>query len=112
MLYVYSADVKDGRLADYQSWLRDNNDRIRKDLPPGWRFAGVYFPVFGFGSHLSEIHWDVQDYAAFDAAFAAFEKGGPYRKLIEEWYAFLNTSKQGARLLKAAEAHTTQVAAR
>ncbi len=111
MLYVYSSNVKEAKLADYQEWLKKNHARIEKEAPAGWTFQGVYLPVFGFGTHLSEIHWEVANYAAFDAAHADFDKGGGYRKLIEEWYDFLDLTSTDGRLLKHATDPRTLVSA-
>lgn len=111
MLYVYSADVKEGKLDAYQDWLQANHARIVKESPTGWRYEGTYLPVFGFGSHLSEIHWEIESYAAFDKAVEACEKREPYCALIEEWYKFLDVSDQKGRLLKRAEHQNTFVAA-
>jgi len=100
MLYIYTANVKEGQLKSYQQWITDNQERIRKVAPDGWKLAGVYVPVFGFGQALTEIHWNIENYAAFDVAHASAVKGGPYFELVNEWFSYLDVKSQSARLLK------------
>jgi hypothetical protein len=111
MLYIYSSNVKEGRLREYQEWIRTNLDRIHKEAPQGWKLDGVYFPVFGFGTHLSEIHWTIHNYAAFDEAHKTCLKEEGYNRLVEEWYDYLDTSSQSSRLLKLAQDPSTLVKA-
>lgn len=100
MLYIYAANVKEGKLKDYQRWVTKNEKRIREVAPDGWKLRGVYFPVFGFGQALTEIHWDIENYAAFDLAHAACLLKGTYDHLIDEWYSYLDVKGQNGRLLK------------
>lgn len=109
MLYIYATSVDDGKLRQYQDWVSKNERRIRKLSPKGWKFVGVYFPVYGFGPHLSEIHWEIENYAAFDSATSVATKDNDFANLIEEWYGFLDARTQQARLLKRAGDSNTVV---
>lgn len=111
MLYIYTANVKDGQLKAFQSWASKNDERIRKVAPEGWKLRGIYFPVFGFGQALTEIHWDIENYAAFDAAHRAGSEKGPYFEVVSELYSFLDVRGQSARLLKEASDSQTLVTA-
>jgi hypothetical protein len=111
MLYIYTANVKEGQLKEYQQWVTNNEGRIRKVAPDGWKLRGVYFPVFGFGRALTEIHWDIDNYAAFDVAHAACLKGSPYFELVGEWYSYLDVKGQRGRLLKDVTSPETLVGA-
>ncbi len=112
MLYIYSANVKEGHLHKLQEWAKANEGRVPGSAPTGWKFAGIYAPTFGFGDKLVEIHWNVENYAAFDHALEAASKGGDYPKLIEELFEFLDVGTQSARLLKRLSDSKTLVVAK
>jgi hypothetical protein len=98
LLYIFSSGINS--LRDYQEWFRTNAERFEKSAPSGWRFKGTYIPVFGFGPRLSEIHWELDDYSAFDAAHAVTREGGEFQELIGEMFRFVEQNHAGARLLK------------
>jgi len=100
MLYIYSANTKEGKLQGLYEWLKSNEERIKKNVPAGWTFSGIYAPAFGFGDKLIEIHWTIETYAAFDQAWEAASTNGEYQKIVAELYDFLDVSSQSARLLR------------
>ena len=100
MLYVYSGNIKEGKLRAYTDWVRENSGALAKEAPNGHVLKGVFLTVLGFGEHLTEIHWEVENYAAFDAAREASGREGCYADLIRAWFAFLDISGHHGRLLR------------
>lgn len=101
MLYIFRANVKDGKLRELQQWLKDNRKKIDESQPDSWKLAGLYFPVFGFGPRLFEIHWQVSGYNAFEEASGQYQgvritTSDPIAKL----YSFLDIGSQQGSLLK------------
>jgi hypothetical protein len=111
MLYILSGHVKPGRNREYHKWLHDHREIIEKDSPEGWNLRGVYFTVFGLGEHLSEIHWDLDNYGSFEAS-AAQDRDSEFARIVEEWFDFLDLSNTRGRLLKDAYHEDTVAVAR
>lgn len=100
MLYIYSATVGNERLGDFRKWAGKAEKNFAASSPKGWKFRGIFLTTFGLGPAQAEIHWDVEDFSAFDAAVATFAEGGDYAKTVEEYYAHVDTSTGSARVLR------------
>src|SRR5438552_881534 len=48
MLYMTSFSTKEGRLREFQDWVKKNEDVIKKSAPRGWTYRGTYGYVLGF----------------------------------------------------------------
>jgi hypothetical protein len=66
MFYVASHDLKEGRILEYQRWLKRNSKKLAEHAPPGWRYRGTYMAVLGFGTHDKTSVWELNRYADFD----------------------------------------------
>lgn len=100
MLYVYTSNIRTGSWADFEKWVTGNRERFAKAQPQGWALKGFYITAFGLGDAHVEIHWEIPDYAAFDAARSTAQEKGPYNKLLTEMHSFLDPATGRARLMK------------
>jgi len=67
MLYMTSFSTKDGRLREFQDWVKKNEDVIKKSAPRGWTYRGTYGYVLGFGRFAGAQMWECNRYGDFDA---------------------------------------------
>ena len=81
---------------EFQTWLVENEERIRKSYPAGMEYGGVYVAVFSSEKNAGEYYWlDILDsYGAMDRS-AALNKDATsdFAKVIEEFLQFLDTDK-------------------
>ncbi len=104
MLYVMTSNLKTGRWADFQEWYtNDGKALITKSGPEGWKLRGVYLTAFNLGDAHVEVHWDVENYSAFDSAKAAARERAGWAEALERLHSFLDPTSTKARLL--ADAH-------
>lgn len=68
MLYLLGGDLKDGKAAELQDWVEENEETLAETAPPGWTLQGHYFTVFGFGPVDAAVEWQFDEYADLDAA--------------------------------------------
>jgi len=80
MLYVTFGDIKEGRMREYQDWVKKNEGPLGKHAPRGWIYRGTWGSVFGFGEHDIAQMWEIKNYGDLDAARdhtdATFERLG------------------------------------
>src|SRR5437879_13520607 len=67
MLYMTSFSTKEGRLREFQDWVKKNEDVIKKSAPRGWTYRGTYGYVLGFGRVAGALMWECNRYGDFDA---------------------------------------------
>ena len=67
MLYMTSFSTKEGRLREFQDWVKKNEDVIKKSAPRGWTYRGTYGYVLGFGRFAGAQMWECNRYGDFDA---------------------------------------------
>jgi hypothetical protein len=99
MLYVYSANLKQDKAERFQEWAQKAERRFASAAPKGWSFKGIFVTAFGFGPAQVEVHWEVDQYSAFDAAIDAQKSGGEYVKALEELFSHVDQGSRTARLL-------------
>jgi hypothetical protein len=89
--------VKVGKDEAHQRWLIDNNERLRKGMPPGTKYLGTFSVIFSSekqaGSYMALFELD--SYAALDASAAAnkdpnSEFGKLLRDVSQFWDLDLN----------------------
>src|SRR5690348_9572426 len=68
MLYLQSANVKEGRQKEYQAWVKKNEGTIEKHAPKGWIYRGTFGTVFGFGRYDTTTMWEISKYGDLDAS--------------------------------------------
>jgi hypothetical protein len=81
---------------EFQRWLVENEERIRKSYPAGMEYGGCYLAVFSSEKNAGEYYWlDILDsYGAMDRS-AALNKDttSDFSKMIEESLQFLDTDR-------------------
>jgi hypothetical protein len=88
--------IRPDRQVEFQKWLTDNEERIRKSYPAGIEYGGVYVAVFTSEKNAGEYYWlDILDsYGAMDrGAAAARDPSSDYAKMGEEFIAFLDPAR-------------------
>lgn len=68
MLYLSGGDLKEGKAVAFQEWVQDNEDTLAETAPDGWSYRGHYFSVHNFGPFDAAMMWEIENYAALDAA--------------------------------------------
>src|SRR5256886_16992506 len=76
MLYITSFSTKEGRLREFQDWVKKNEDVIKKSAPRGWTYRGTYGYVLGFGRYGGAQLWECNRYGDFDAWRENSDPGG------------------------------------
>jgi hypothetical protein len=99
MLYVYSSNVRQGKYEEFEDWLHKNIDRLSAAHPGGWKLLSVYSTVFGLGGRHLELHWEIDNYAAFDSARAAANKQGDWFTTLQQIHSYLDPASGEGRVL-------------
>jgi hypothetical protein len=68
MQIIFRGCLKEKQASAYRDWLAKNHDALQDHAPPGWKYAGTYFTVMGFGKFDVENRWELSSYGALDAA--------------------------------------------
>ena len=56
MLWISNYNIKEGRMKEFQKFVKDSEKTVREHTPKGMKFLGVYFYVLGFGPyHVAEL---------------------------------------------------------
>jgi len=88
MLYMTSFNVKEGRLREFQAWVKKNEDVMQKSAPRGWTYRGTYGYVLGFGRYAGAQLWECTKYGDFDAWREHSEPA--WNRISEEFDGFLS----------------------
>lgn len=105
MLYLINFNIKEGKVQEYQKFLKANEKAIVKCSPKGWTYRGDYLYVLGFGPYVGVEIWECADYADFDT-FRNWDDP-TWVRLNEEGMEFLTAEPTPAWLLR--EAGDTKV---
>src|SRR5207247_10672456 len=70
MLYMTSFSTKEGRLREFQDWVKKNEDVIKKSAPRGWTYRGTYGYFLGFGRFAGAQMWECYRCGDFDGSRA------------------------------------------
>ncbi len=64
--------VKGGQEEAHQKWLIENEERIRKAAPPGWKYIGTFAAVLSSekGAGAYRVLWELDSYGAMDVSAA------------------------------------------
>src|SRR5262245_62344388 len=101
MLYVLTATLKDGHIEKFQTWAAQAEKRFAAASPKGWRFKGIFLTSFGLGPSESEIHWEVDNFGAFDTAVDVYQSKGDYARVVAEYFSHVSAGSQRGRVLRA-----------
>jgi len=92
---------------EFQEWVVENEERIRKSYPPGIEYGGVYAVVLSSEKNAGEYCWmDILDsYGAMDRGAAlAKDPASDYAMIGQEFLKFLDAERSAGwshTLLKA-----------
>lgn len=93
-------EVKFGMEEEYQQWVVDHADELRRAVPKGVEYIGTY--VMTWGSDLDKGSWRdlfrLDSYAALDRLAAASKDAeSPFGRLLREATGFLDMSRRPER---------------
>ncbi len=66
MLHIQFGNVKEGRYAELQTWLKKNEGDLVKHAPEGMKYRGTFGSVLGFGKFDIAQMWEMSKYGDFD----------------------------------------------
>jgi hypothetical protein len=81
---------------EFQKWIVENEERIRKSYPAGTEYGGCYAAVFSSEKDAGEFYWlDILDsYAAMDRGAALVkDPTSDYAKISEEFLRFVDADR-------------------
>jgi len=81
---------------EFQKWLVENEERIKKSYPAGIEYGGTYVAVFSSEKNAGEYYWlDFLDsYGAMDRGAAlGKDPTSDWVKVNEEFFEFLDTDR-------------------
>lgn len=98
MLYIMNGNVKEGKMIEYQQWVRKNEDLMKEHTPPGWKYLGTYAYVLGFGHHHIASLWECETYKDFDNWREHNDEN--WLRILEEAQDFFSTDPVESVLLR------------
>jgi len=98
MLYMTSFNLKEGRVREFQTWVKKNEDVMQKSAPRGWTYRGTYGYVLGFGRYGGAQLWECNKYGDFDAWREHSDPG--WTRIAEEFDGFLSEQPGESVLLR------------
>ena len=105
MLYMTNYNIKEGKMKEFQKFVKENEKTLREHAPKGWKFRGVYCYVLGFGPYHAAELWEISSYADFDTF--RNHNDPTWLKLMEQSMEFTTTEPSPAWLLR--EASDTKI---
>ena len=89
-LVISGYDVKAGKAREFQTWVRDNIEALRDNMPAGIELVGIYATMFSSekeaGSFRTVIRMD--SYGAMDTFAAAAAEESEFARLLDEMGSF------------------------
>jgi len=99
MLWIQSGNIEKGRMKDFQTFVKKNDDLFQKFGPAGWAYRGTYAYVLGFGRYGVAQMWECKTYGDFDTLR---EHDDPnWNRLFEEYMDFFDPNAGEGVLLRA-----------
>ena len=98
MLWMQSGNVKEGRMKEFQAYVKKNEDLFQKFAPRGWTYRGTYGYVLGFGRFGVAAMWECKKYGDFDT-FREHDDPN-WTRLNEELFDFFDPNQGEAVLLR------------
>lgn len=95
--------VKDGRDAEFRSWLHDHERQFSELSPPGYEYLGTYRPIWRDPDERSPYHqiWRYHTDRPPDLRVAAADQGGAFTDLARAFLDFVDEGRhaeEGFRL--------------
>jgi hypothetical protein len=88
--------VKLDKQVEFQKWLVENEERLRKSYPAGVEYGGTYVAVFSSEKNAGEYYGlDILDsYGAMDRAAAlAKDPTSDWARIGQEFYQFIDVDR-------------------
>jgi hypothetical protein len=88
--------IRPDKQVEFQKWLVENEERIKKSYPAGIEYGGTYVAVFSSEKNAGEYYWlDFLDsYGAMDRGAAlGKDPTSDWVKVNEEFFEFLDTDR-------------------
>ena len=79
--------VKVGQEQAHQKWVTENDERLRKGAPPGWKYIGTFTAVYSTEKHAGgyRLLMELDSYGALDAGAATMkDSNSEWNKLVLE----------------------------
>jgi hypothetical protein len=105
MLYMINYNIREGKMKEFQAFIKKNEKAYREHAPKGWKLVGEYCYVLGFGPYCAAELWEISDYADFDTF--RNHKDPTWLQLLEKSMEFQTTEPTPAWLLR--EARDTKI---
>jgi hypothetical protein len=105
MLRIYNFNIKEGKMKEFQQFIKKNEATKAAHAPKGWKYMGTYCYVLGFGPYHGAVLWEITDYADLDTLR---EHDDPiFWTLMEQWLDFTTNEATPGWLLR--EVGDTQI---
>ena len=88
--------VRGDRQVDFQRWVTDNEERIRRSYPAGIEYGGIYAVTMSSERQAGDWMWlDILDsYGAMDRIAAAMkDRSGEFAKVNAEFLEFIDPDR-------------------
>ena len=98
MLRIFNFNIKEGKMKEFQQFIKENQSTKAAHAPKGWKYKGTYCYVCGFGPYHGMIIWEISDYADLDTHR---KHNDPiYWKLMEQFLDFTTNEATPGWLLR------------
>ena len=87
-----AGDLKEGKSREFQAWLEANEKELANSHPPGARYVGTYFAIYG-QKGTGDVHTliEMDSYGTQDdLAAAGKDPDSVYGKLVNEYVSFFD----------------------
>lgn len=90
----FGSDIKEGKAAEFQEWLEENEKDLANSHPAGARYIGTYFTIYGDRQAGGvQMFVELDSYGTQDALAAeGRQPGSVFGKLVNEMMGFLDQS--------------------
>ena len=88
-------DLKEGKSREFQEWLAANEKDLANSHPPGAKYIGTYFAIFG-QKGTGDVHTliEMDSYGTQDDLAAAGKEDSVYSRLVNEYVSFFDQESE------------------
>lgn len=92
---IQGYDINEGRMGEFQAWLRDNEKELAQSMPEGVEYVGTFVAPFSSEKKAGSVFTvaKLDSYGAQDRLAAAGLGDGPFRELWTEAIGFMDQSR-------------------
>ena len=84
---IFRYNIKEKKATAFKEWVLKNKEKWAKCQPPGWKYLGIYFSVFGMGKFDVHERNEIENMAAFNAMREHEDE--EYIGILKEWTDFI-----------------------